>query len=125
MVILLAGLQGIPTHYYEAATIDGASGWRRFKTITVPMLSPTLFFCLITGVIGSFQSFTSAFIMTGGGPGDSTRFFMLHLYNQAFIGIRMGYASALAWVLFVIILVVTLAKLAAAKKFVYYEAEAK
>jgi multiple sugar transport system permease protein len=108
MIILLAGLQGISETYYEAATLDGAGPWHKFKAVTFPLLSPALFFTLITGVIGSFQAFTQAFVMTGGGPNDSTRFYMLHLYDQAFGLLRMGYASALAWILFVAILGVTI-----------------
>ncbi|MBS1714562.1 MAG: extracellular solute-binding protein [Armatimonadetes bacterium] len=122
MVILLAGLQGIPQHYHEAATLDGAGPWRRFLAVTVPMLAPSLFFCLITGVIGSFQTFTQAFVMTGGGPGDATRFYILHLYSQAFENLRMGYASALAWILFAVILVFTLLQWRL-NKFVYYEGD--
>ncbi|MFN3729043.1 MAG: extracellular solute-binding protein [Fimbriimonadaceae bacterium] len=124
MVILLAGLQGIPQFYYEAATVDGAGPWTRFKSITVPLLSPALLFCLITGFIGSFQVFTQAFIMTQGGPDGATLFYMLHLYNNAFLSLRMGYASALAWVLFFVILIFTLIQLRLSK-FVYYEADAK
>lgn len=120
MVVLLAGLQGIPEMYYEAATLDGASVWQRFKTVTIPMLGPALLFSFITGLIGSFQVFTQAFIMTSGGPGDSTRFYMLHLYQQAFVNLRMGYASALAWILFVIILVLTVLQLRLNKR-IYYE----
>lgn len=108
MVILLAGLQAIPQFYYEAATLDGAGAWQRFKAVTFPLLTPSLFFTLITGVIASFQTFTQAFVMTSGGPNDSTRFYILHLYNQAFQNLRMGYASALAWILFAIILVFTM-----------------
>ncbi len=122
MVILLAGLQGIPQHYYEAATVDGASAWRRFRAVTLPMLSLALLFLTITGVIGSFQVFTQAFVMTGGGPGDSTRFFMLHLYDQGLLSLRMGYASALAWVLFVVILIFTLVQLKLSRAMIYYEA---
>ncbi len=107
MVILLAGLQGIPEYYYEAATLDGANSWQRFKAVTMPLLTPALFFVLVTGIIGSFQTFTQSFVMTAGGPGDSTRFFMLHLYDSAFTALRMGYASALAWLLFFVILVFT------------------
>jgi multiple sugar transport system permease protein len=107
MVILLAGLQGVPQYLYEAATLDGATAWRRFRAVTLPMISPTLFFSLVTGLIGSFQVFTQALIMTGGGPNNATMFYMFHLYNDAFLGLRMGYASALGWVLFVIILILT------------------
>ncbi|AIE84734.1 extracellular solute-binding protein [Fimbriimonas ginsengisoli] len=107
MVILLAGLQGVPQYLYEAATLDGASPWRRFRSVTLPMISPTLFFSLVTGVIGSFQVFQSALVMTNGGPNNATMFYMLHLYLDGFISLRMGYASALAWVLFLIVLVLT------------------
>ncbi|MCE9559861.1 MAG: extracellular solute-binding protein [Armatimonadetes bacterium] len=110
MIILLAGLQGIPETYYEAATLDGAGPWRKFKAVTFPLLSPSLFFTMITGVIASFQSFTQAFVMTQGGPNDSTRFYMLHLYDEAFGLLRMGYASALGWILFAAIFFVTLAQ---------------
>lgn len=121
MIILLAGLQGIPQHYYEAAKLDGAGAWRRFRAVTFPLLTPALFFCLITGVIGSFQTFTQAYVMTGGGPNDSTYFFILHLYRQAFENLRMGYASALAWVLFLVILVFTIVQFRL-NRYVHYEA---
>lgn len=124
MVILLAGLQGIPETYYEAATLDGAGPIRKFWRVTFPLLTPSLFFSLITGVIGSFQIFTSAFVMTGGGPNDATRFYILHLYDQAFTNLRMGYASALAWILFVIILAFTAIQWRL-HKYVFYEAETK
>jgi len=122
MVVLLAGLQGIPQHYYEASTIDGAGIWGRFRHVTIPMLGPALMFSLITGLIGSFQVFTNAFIMTAGGPGESTMFYMLHLYNNAFVGLRMGYASALAWILFILILGLTVAQLRL-NRMVYYEGD--
>ncbi|MCU0315548.1 MAG: sugar ABC transporter permease, partial [Fimbriimonadaceae bacterium] len=124
MIIILAGLQGVPAHYYEAATLDGAGPWHKFKSVTLPLITPALFFCLITGFIGSFQTFTQAFIMTGGGPNDASLFFMLHLYRQAFESLRMGYASSLAWILFFLILAFTLLQLKA-NKWVYYEADAK
>ncbi|HVL37790.1 MAG TPA: extracellular solute-binding protein [Fimbriimonadaceae bacterium] len=124
MVILLAGLQGIPQHYYEAATLDGAGILKKFRNVTLPLLTPTIFFSLVTGFIGSFQVFTQAFVMTQGGPNDATMFYMFHLYGNAFQSLRMGYASALAWVLFVIIMVATLAQFRFSK-WVYYEAEAK
>jgi multiple sugar transport system permease protein len=107
MIILLAGLQGVPQYLYEAAILDGANPWQRFKNVTVPMISPALFFCMITGIIGSFQVFTQAFVMTNGGPNDATMFYMLHLYQDGFFNLRMGYASALAWILFAIIMVLT------------------
>ncbi|MBS1724796.1 MAG: extracellular solute-binding protein [Armatimonadetes bacterium] len=124
MVILLAGLQGIPQFYYEAATLDGAGPWQKFKAVTFPLLTPSLFFTLVTGVIASFQIFTQAFVMTSGGPNDSTRFFILHLYNQAFEALRMGYSSALAWILFAVILVFTALQWRL-NRYVHYEAEAK
>lgn len=123
MVILLAGLQAIPEFYYEAATLDGAGPWHKFRAVTLPLVSPSLFFTLITGVIGSFQVFTQAFVMTQGGPNDSTRFYMLHLYDQSFGSLRMGYASALAWLLFAVIFVVTKIQWSL-NKHVYYEGAA-
>ena len=123
MVIYLAGLQAIPTDLYEAAEIDGANWWQRILRITLPMLSPTIFFQLITGVIFSMQIFTETFIMTNGGPANASLFYMLYLYRQAFQYFKMGYASALAWVFFVVILLLTLILFATAKFWVYYEAE--
>lgn len=123
MVIYLAGLQAIPTDLYEAAEIDGANWWQRILSITLPMLSPTIFFQLITGVIFSMQIFTETFIMTNGGPANASLFYMLYLYRQAFQYFKMGYASALAWVFFVVILLLTLILFATAKFWVYYEAE--
>ncbi|HLO97415.1 MAG TPA: sugar ABC transporter permease, partial [Fimbriimonas sp.] len=124
-VIFLAGLQGIPQHYYEAATLDGAGNMAKFRTVTLPLLSPTIFFSSITGIIGAFQAFTQAFVMTQGGPNDATRFFVYHIFGNAFQSARMGYASALGWVLFVIIMFFTLVQMKLSKRFVYYEAEAK
>jgi multiple sugar transport system permease protein len=123
MIICLAGLQGVPQHLYEAAEIDGADRWQRFTHITLPMLSPTLFFMLILGVIGSFQVFTTAYVMTGGGPAESTLFYMLYLYRRAFVFLNMGYAAAMAWILFVIVLVLTIVQFRLANRWVYYEAE--
>ena len=121
MPIFLAGLKGIPPEMYEAARIDGAGRWQAFRHITLPLLSPVLFFAVITGFIGGFQVFTPAYIATAGGPANSTRFFVLHLYDSAFSYFRMGYASAVAWLLFVVVLVFTLAQFAVARKLVYYE----
>jgi len=123
-VVFLAGLQGIPQFYYEAATLDGANNWKKFRNITWPMLTPTIFFTAVTGFIGTFQSFTQAFIMTQGGPNGSTMFYALHLYNNAFANVRMGYASALGWVLFVIILIFTAIQFAM-QRFVYYEGDSR
>ncbi len=127
MVILLAGLQGIPTYYYEAATVDGANPFQRMKAITVPLLTPALFFCLITGFIGAFQVFTQVFIITNGpngGPNNSMLVFMISVFSAAFTTFRMGYAAALAWVLFFIVLIFTLLQLRMSK-WVYYETDAK
>jgi len=121
MVIYLASLQGVPTELYEAAIIDGASSWKRFWAITVPMISPVIFFQLIMGIIGSFQVFTQAYIMTSGGPNNATLFYVLYLYRNAFQWFKMGYASALAWVLFIVILILTIVQFKLANRWVYYE----
>ena len=123
MIVKLAGLQGIPTELYEAASIDGAGAWQKFRKITLPMLSPILFFNLVMGVIVTFQYFTNAYIMTDGGPGRSTLFYNLYLYRVAFNYFQMGYASALAWILFVIILVLTLLIFRSSPYWVYYEGQ--
>lgn len=125
VVIFLAGLQGVPRSLYEAAAVDGANAWHRFWNITVPMMSPVIFFNLIMGIIGSFQVFTQAYVMTGGGPQDATLFYVLYLFKQGFGMFRMGYAAAMAWILFVIILVLTLIQLKLAQRWVYYEGEIK
>ncbi len=125
MIIFLAGLQGIPDSYYEAADIDGAGPLSKFRHITLPMLTPMIFFNMVLGIIGSFQVFTAAYIMTGGGPANATLFYVLYLFRQAFEEFRMGYASAMAWVLFIILLVCTGIQFWQAKKWVYYEGEVK
>jgi multiple sugar transport system permease protein len=121
MMVYLAGLQQVPRELYEAADIDGAGPVRRFFRVTLPMLSPVILFNLIMAVIGSFQVFTQAFVMTGGGPGDATRFFVLYLYNRAFEAYDMGYASAMAWILLGIVLALTVAILRTSARVVYYE----
>jgi multiple sugar transport system permease protein len=121
MIIYLAGLKGIPASLYEAARIDGAGAIRRLWNVTLPMLSPLIFFNLVMGIIGSFQVFTQAYIMTGPGPGDATLFYVLNLYRQAFEFHNMGYASALAWILFLIILALTIVVFRASRRLVYYE----
>lgn len=121
MIIYLAGLKGIPTSLYEAATIDGAGPIRKFWNVTLPMLSPLIFYNLVMGIIGSFQVFTQAYVMTGAGPDNATLFYVLNLFRQAFEFHNMGYASAMAWVLFVICLVLTLLVFWGSKKLVYYE----
>ena len=121
MIIYLAGLKGISASLYEAARIDGAGPLRQTWNVTIPMLSPLIFYNLVMGIIGSFQVFTQAYIMTNGGPENTTLFYVLNLYRQAFEYHNMGYASAMAWVLFVIVLVLTLAVFRGSKKLVYYE----
>ena len=120
MVIFLAGLQGIPEHLYEAAKLDGANGWRRLRHITIPMITPTIYFNLLINFINAFQVFVQAFIMTDGGPLNSTRFYMLYLYDNAFRFFKMGYASALAWILFLIILALTLVMVKTSDRWVFY-----
>jgi multiple sugar transport system permease protein len=119
-IIYLAGLQGIPQELYEAAEMDGAGGWRKLRHVTIPLMTPVIFFNLIIGVIGAFQVFTSAFIMTEGGPLNATLFYMLHLYNNAFSYFRMGYASAMALILFLIILAFTLLLNWSSERWVFY-----
>lgn len=125
MIIYLAGLQSVPTQLYEAAEIDGAGSWGKFRNVTLPMISPTLFFNLIMGIIGSFQVFTSSYIMTQGGPAYASLFYVLYLYQKAFKYLQMGYACALAWILFAVILALTLIVMLTSRKWVYYEAELK
>lgn len=121
MVIFLAGLQGIPTHLYEAVEIDGGGVWAKFRHVTLPMMSPIILFNVISGIIASFQIFTPAFIMTNGGPANASLFFGLYLYNNAFRWFNMGYASSLAWLMFSIILVLTLLVFRSSVRWVYYE----
>lgn len=123
MIIFLAGLKQIPVELYEAAAVDGAGPWRRFWMITLPMLTPVIFFNLILQIINSFQAFTPAFIVSGGtgGPLDSTLFYTLYLYLQGFGNFRMGYASAMGWVLLVIIGVFTALAFLSSRYWVHYE----
>ena len=121
MIIWLAGLQSIPQQLYEAAAIDGAGPWKRFLNVTLPMLSPYVLFNLIIGLIGTMQIFSEAFIMTEGGPENSTLFYAYHLFKQAFQFFRMGYASALAWILFVVVMALTILQLWGSKKWVHYD----
>jgi multiple sugar transport system permease protein len=121
MVIFLAALQDIPVHLYEAAEIDGASPWQKNLFVTLPMITPTIFFNLIMGIIGATQYFTTAYVMLGAGPLDSTRFYMFHLYTNAFRYFKMGYASAMALLLFTFVLLVTLVLFKTSGRWVYYE----
>lgn len=121
MVLYLAGLQGIPQHLYEAADIDGATGWHKFWNITLPLLTPTTFFIVIISIIGSFQIFEQAYIMTQGGPARATVTTVYYIYENGFQWYRMGYASAVAWVLFALIMVVTMIQWRFQDKWVFYE----
>ena len=121
MVIFLSALKNIPTELYEAAAVDGAKSRHLFLHITLPMLSPIILFNVIMNMIGSFQVFTQAYVMTSGGPVDSTYFYVLHLYRSAFEQFRMGYSSALAWVLTGIIVIATALTFKFSEKYVYYE----
>jgi multiple sugar transport system permease protein len=121
MVIFLAGLQGVPQHLYEAVSVDGGGPWHRFRHVTLPMMTPTIFYNLVVGVIGTFQVFNQAYVMTEGGPNNATLFYVYYLFRKAFRESEMGYASALAWVLFMIIMVVTFLLFRNARRWVYYE----
>ncbi|MGH2460690.1 MAG: carbohydrate ABC transporter permease [Chloroflexota bacterium] len=125
MIIFLAGLQGIPSELYEAASMDGADRARQFFAITVPMITPVILFNLVIQIISSFQVFTQAFIMTNGGPVNATLFYVLLLYRVAFQYNQMGYASAMAWILFIIILVLTALVFRSSGRWVHYEGGVK
>jgi multiple sugar transport system permease protein len=121
MIIFLAGLQGVPKELHESAEIDGATAIQRFFNITLPMISPVILFNLILGVIGSFGVFSLAYVATDGGPAYATWFYMLHLYYNAFSYFQMGYASALAWIFFLIIFVLSYLQIKLSDRWVYYE----
>lgn len=123
MIIWIAGLKGISASYYEAASIDGASPWQQFVHITLPMLTPYIFFNLVMGLIATFQVFTQAFIMTSGGPVNSTLFYVYHLFNNAFRYLHMGQACAMAWLLFLLVLALTALQLHLSSRWVHYEEE--
>jgi multiple sugar transport system permease protein len=122
MVIFLAGLRQIPGMYYEAASVDGASKWAQFRKITLPLLSPIIFFNLVLQIIGAFQAFTQAYVVSNGtgGPSDSTMFYTLYLYQKGFVQFQMGYASAMAWLLLLIIAVFTALNFYFSKHWVFY-----
>jgi len=123
MIIYLAGLQGIPTVLYEAATIDGANKLQQFWRITLPLITPVIFYNLVTGIIGTFQYFTQAYVMTNGGPANATLFYNLYLYRNTFRYGRLGFGSAMAWFLLFIVLVMTLLVFRSSAAWVYYEGE--
>ena len=120
MLIYLAGLQGIPKTLYEAAGLDGANSFGQFWHVTVPMLSPAIFFNVIMSTIASFQVFAASFVLTQGGPSNSTMFYVYYLFNRAFVYFNMGYASAMAWLLFAIVLLLTLFQMKMAPRWVHY-----
>ncbi len=120
MVIFLAGLQGVPQELYEAVEIDGGGPWYKFRHVTLPMISPTMFFNLILGIIGALRVFTVAYVSTEGGPAYATWFYILHLYTQAFKYFNMGYASALAWIFFIILIAFTYFQVRASRRWVFY-----
>ncbi len=120
MIIFLAGLQGVPQELYDSASIDGANAWQRLRHITMPMISPVIFFILVLSVIAAFRVFALALIATDGGPAYATWFYMLHLYTTAFRSLLMGYASALAWIFFLIVLIFTYFQFRLSVRWVYY-----
>jgi multiple sugar transport system permease protein len=125
MLVFLAALQGIPKHLYEAVDIDGGGWWAKFRNVTVPMLSPVIFLWSVLEIIFSLQVFVEAYIMTQGGPLNSTMFYNLYLYNKAFNDFEMGYASALAWLLLIISLIITVIQFRLSKRWVHYDGGAK
>jgi multiple sugar transport system permease protein len=125
IIIFLAGLQSVPESLYDAAKVDGAGNVRQFWHVTLPLISPVLLFNLIIAIIGSFQVFDLAYLMTKGGPGTETLFYVLYIFRNAFELFKMGYASALAWVFFLIVLVLTFLNFRFARRWVHYEVDAK
>ncbi|MEN6479035.1 MAG: sugar ABC transporter permease [Anaerolineales bacterium] len=123
VVIFLASLQDVPRQLYEAATIDGANAWARFWKITIPMCTPQMLFVLLTDLIGTFQSFTLPWLLTEGGPNNATELYSLYLFRNAFVFFKMGYASALAWILFLIIGLVSFAIFRSSARWVFYRGE--
>ncbi|MEV0231907.1 sugar ABC transporter permease [Nonomuraea sp. NPDC050786] len=121
IVIYLAGLQGIPRTLYEAAEIDGAGWWRRFWSVTVPMMSPVIFFNVVTGFIAALQSYVLILVMTEGGPGNATMVLGLYIYRHAFVYFDMGYAATLSWAMFVLVIAVTAIQFSLARRWVHYE----
>jgi multiple sugar transport system permease protein len=121
MVIYLAGLQGIAQSYYEAAAIDGAGRFQQFRHITLPLISPTAFFAIVISLIGAFQIFDNVWVLTEGGPGDASRVIAMYIYEKAFRGFEMGYASAVSLTLFGILILLTLGQFYGARRWVHYE----
>lgn len=120
MVIYLAALQGVPQHLYEAASLEGAGPWARTRYVTLPMISPAILFNVVLALVASLQYFTQSYVMTHGGPDNATMFYSLYLYYQAFRYLKLGYASAMAWLLFVFVLIITLLLFKSSSRWVYY-----
>ena len=125
MVIFLAALQDVPRSLYDAALVDGANRWQRFRHITIPMTSPAILFVALTSLIGMFQYFTLGWLLTQGAPNNSTEFYSMYLYRNAFRFFKMGYASAMAWLLFVIVVIITILLFRTSARWVYYGGEAE
>lgn len=125
MIILLAGLQGVPKELYESAEIDGAGNWAKFRNVTLPMLSPVLFFVIIISVVSSFQNFTEIRVMTEGGPGESSNVLIWYLWENAFIFLKLGISAAVAWIMFLILMALTGIQFRVGRRWVYYEGEAR
>jgi multiple sugar transport system permease protein len=123
MIIFLAGLQAVPSELLEAAEIDGAGRWAKFVNVTLPMITPTVFFNLVLGIIFALRTFEVAFVATNGGPARATWFISLHIYQNAFVSFDMGYASALAWLLFIVLFVFTWIQFRTSRQWVYYAGE--
>ena len=123
MLIFLAGLQGVPQELYDAALVDGAGLWAKFRNVTLPMLTPTIFFNMVLGIIGALRVFAAAYVATQGGPAYSTWFYALHIYTRAFQYFEMGYASALAWIFFFVLFVFTFVQFRQSRRWVYYAGE--
>lgn len=123
MLIFLAGLQGVPKELYEASEIDGAGAWSKFRNVTLPLISPTMLFNLILGIIGALKVFTLAFVATNGGPSYATWFYALHIYRQSFEYFRMGYGAALAWIFVIVLMIFTYVQIVMSRRWVYYAGE--
>jgi len=123
IVIYLAALQDVPRHLYDAAMVDGANAWQRFRHITIPMCTPATLFLLITGIVGGFQNFTFPWLLTGGGPNQATLFYAIYLYQNAFRFLKMGYGAAMAWLLFLLAVIVSLLVFRSSARWVYYGAD--
>ena len=123
LIIFLAGLQNIPRHFYEAAEIDGANYGQRFWHITIPLLTPTIFFCLVIEMLHAVQLFDTAYVLTQGGPGDASRPIVMYMYETGFQALKMGYASAVSVMLFVVVMLLTLMQMRVSRAWVYYMGE--